>query len=96
MSRLRRVFAAVAALAVLSGACQGGDDPEQDLPCEFYERQLETGAVEESEIPEECRDEVSVGSRGAPGAQGAPGAPGAQAAQGAGVPSSDTRRAPAS
>ncbi len=84
MSRLRRVLAVVAAVAVLAGACQGGDDPEQDLPCEFYEGQLETGAIEESEIPEECREAVGLGSQGARGAQGA------------GVPSSATRRASAS
>lgn len=57
-SRVIRVLAGVFAVAVLGAGCTN-DDPEQPLPCEFYEQQVETGAIEIEEVPDEgCREQI--------------------------------------
>lgn len=58
-----RSFAAACAVAVLAVACTS-DDPEQPLPCEFYEQQVETGAIEIDEVPDQdCRDQIREGQQ---------------------------------
>lgn len=59
--RMARLVAAVFAVAVLGAACTS-DDPEQPLPCEFYEQQVETGAIEIDEVPDQdCREQIREG-----------------------------------
>lgn len=61
VTRVTRVVAAAFAVAVLGVACTN-DDPEQPLPCEFYEGQVETGAIELDEVPDErCRERIESG-----------------------------------
>lgn len=54
------VAAVVAALALVGAACTE-DNPQQELSCDFYEQQVETGAIEagDPDIPEDCRDQVA-------------------------------------
>lgn len=56
--RPARLVAALFAVVVLGVACTS-DDPEQPLPCEFYEGQVDTGAIDVDDVPdEECRERI--------------------------------------
>lgn len=62
-SRLTRFLAGAFAVVALGASCTS-DDPEQPLPCEFYEQQVETGAIEIDEVPDEdCRDRIRSGQQ---------------------------------
>lgn len=58
--RMARLVAAAFAVAVFGAACTN-DDPEQVLPCEFYEQQVDTGAIDIDEVPDDVRDLVEEG-----------------------------------
>lgn len=59
--RVARVMAAALVAGVLGAACTD-DNPEQPLPCEFYEGQVETGAIDIDEVPDEdCREQIREG-----------------------------------
>lgn len=60
MRALHKLAVALVGVALVAAGCVGGDDPEQDLPCEFYFEQRETGV--DVTIPAECEPDGSEGS----------------------------------